>query len=207
MYREICETLGVKIPKGTMSLWCKGIVPPEAIQATYREKNLLRLAEARKIALEVNKHRREKWLSDIREANLPLLEVLDDVRIAKIALAMLYLGEGYKTRRGALAFGNSNSGIIRLFLQLLRRCYQVDDKKFRCTVQCRADQDVNALEKHWREVTAIPRECFYGARIDKRTTGKPTLKANYKGVCVIDYFSSQVFNDILIIGKLLCEGR
>jgi hypothetical protein len=130
MYKEICEALDVMIPKGTMSFWCKGIAPPEVIKETYWKKNLLRLAEARKIALEVNKRQREKFFSDLRKANAPLVQMIGDVRVAKIALAMLYLGEGAKTR-ASIKFGNSNPDIIELFMSLVRKCYKLDETKFR----------------------------------------------------------------------------
>ena len=68
---------------------------------------------------------------------------------AKIAFAMLYLGEGAKKTRGSLMFGNSDPLVIRLYLNLLRSCYRIDENKFRCTLQCRADQDVKKLEKFW----------------------------------------------------------
>src|SRR5437016_176896 len=31
----------------------------------------------------------------------------------------------------------------------IKRCYSIDEGKLRCTVQCRADQDVDALECFW----------------------------------------------------------
>lgn len=51
--------------------------------------------------------------------------------VKKIALAMLYLGEGGKKQRGSLMFGNSDPVIINLFLRYLRDCYNIDEKKFR----------------------------------------------------------------------------
>ena len=115
--------------------------------------------------------------------------------IAKISLAMLYLGEGSKTR-SSLMFGNSDPTIISLFLRLLRYCYKIDEDKFRCTLQCRADQDIQKLEKFWSNITNIPLSKFYKARVDPRTIGKISKNPEYKGVCRIDYFSADIFNEL-----------
>jgi hypothetical protein len=77
-------------------------------------------------------------------------------------------------------------------LKLLKVCYDFDIKKVRCTVQCRADQDIHALEKFWRDIIRIPKKLFYKTRVDKRTIGKATRKSNYKGVLRIDYFDSNI---------------
>ncbi len=127
------------------------------------------------------------------------------MEVAKLMLVMLYLGEGAKNKKGSLMLGNSDPAIVRLFLQLLRKCYKIDESKFRCTVQCRADQDINFLEKFWSNVTQIPSRQFYKARIDPRTIGKPTKKSDYKGVCVIDLFSAHIFNEIKIIAGLITK--
>jgi len=100
-------------------------------------------------------------------------------------------------------FGNSDPPIITLFLSLLRRCYNIDENKFRCTLQCRADQNIPKLEKFWSQVTKIPMPQFYKARIDPRTIGKPSRKPDYKGVCRIDYFSGDIFMELKQIMEVI----
>jgi len=85
----------------------------------------------------------------------------------------------------------------------MRKCYTIDEKKFRCTVLCRADQDTKALEKFWLKITKIPSSQFYKTRMDPRTAGKPSRKLDYKGVCVIDYFSADIFLDLMQIPKTI----
>ena len=119
---------------------------------------------------------------------------------------MLYLGEGAKNQRGSLMFGNSDPFIISLFLYLLRYCYNIDESKFRCTLQCRADQNSRKLEKFWFQITKIPLSQFYKARIDPRTIGKPSKKLEYKGVCRIDYFSAEIFTELTQIANIVHEG-
>ena len=102
-----------------------------------------------------------------------------------------------------MQFGNSDPGIIKLFLNLMRECYPIDETKFRCTVLCRADQDANELEKFWRRITDISKKKFYKTRVDARTIGKPSRKLDYKGVCVINYLSASVYYDLFTLGQMM----
>ena len=206
-YNEIISKLKVIIPKGTLSSWCRNVPLPHEYEAKLKKINNEALIKARICSVEASKIVRRKELEIIHSENFPLIKTIKDKNVAKIALAMLYLGEGRKNRkRGALLFGNSEPTVISLFLYLLRLVYNIDEKKFRCTLQCRADQDIKILEKLWSEVTKIPLSQFYKARIDPRTIGKPTKKMDYKGVCCIDYFSSKVFAELLEIPNVIIKG-
>ena len=123
-------------------------------------------------------------------------KIIQQTNVAKIALSMLFLGEGSKTHTATVMFGNSNPIIISLFLKFLRKCYPVAESKLRCTVQCRADQNPQELKKFWAGITAIPLKQFYKTQVDPRTVGKPMKKLDYKGVCRIDYLSAEVVCDL-----------
>ena len=103
-------------------------------------------------------------------------------------------------------FGNSDPNIIRLFLKLLRKCYDIKEDKFRCTLQARADQNIPVLETFWSKTTGIPLSQFYGARIDPRSFNSVSKKKDYKGVCRINYFSGHVYNELRIITDIIYKG-
>lgn len=205
-YSEIQRILRTKIAKSTLSYWCQNIPLPMGYQRKVKEYNKFNLNKARKIAFTANREKREKYLKSVIRRNAHLRGILENRDIAKVALTMLYLGEGSKTQRGSLMFGSSDPFIISLFLHLLRYCYNIDESKFRCTLQCRADQNIKKLEKFWSKITNIVPAQFYKARIDSRTIGKPSRKQDYKGVCRIDYFSADVFTELLQIPKIIYNG-
>jgi len=206
-YSDIQRLLNTKIPKSTLSYWCGDLDLPLGYQRKIEEYNKFNLQKAQKIALAMNKIRREAYLKKIHERNLYLIDELKNINTAKIALAILYAAEGAKSIRGSIMLGNSDPSIISLFLRLLRLCYTIDERKFRCTLQCRADQDIPELEKFWSQTTKIPLAQFYKARIDPRTINKPSKKPDYKGVCRIDYFSAEIFLDLTSIAKIICLGH
>lgn len=203
-YGEIIKVIGQNIPKSTLSDWCKKIYlnsnQKKIIDKTVKN-NCRKGMEAARI---INKERRKKYLESIAERNKHLSKILDNIDVCKVVLSILYLGEGTKKiNRGSLRFGNSDPFVISLFLNLIRKCYKIDETKFRCTVLCRADQNIVKLEKFWKKITNIPKSQFYKTRIDPRTIGKPTKKTDYKGVCVIDYFSADIFLDLMQIPKTI----
>lgn len=194
----------MNFPKSTLSYWCRDI----SLSKTHKRR-IGKMIEkggrkGRKIAVAVNRSKRERYLRSIAKRNEHLGHMIKDKSVAKTSLAMLYLGDGSKSlNRGSLTFGNSNPFIISLFLDLLRYCYNIDETRFRCTVQCRADQCVEELERFWSWTTKIPISQFYKARIDARTKGKKSKKQSYKGVCRIDYFSAEIFIELMQIPQIV----
>lgn len=202
-YSEINRILKTNIPKSTLSVWSAHANLSDSEKVRIEKAILTNSQKGRLNALANNRVKRERYFLDIHERIKHLKNILHDKNVAKIALSMLYLGEGSKTQKGSLLFCNSDPGIINLFLRLFRYLYIIDESKFRCTLQCRADQDIKGLEKFWSRITEIPASKFYKAQIDPRTIGKPSKKLDYKGVCRIDYFSADIYHEIMKIGKLL----
>lgn len=202
-YSEIREILNVPIPKSTLSCWCKNINLSESQKNRIKQKISKNAEKGREIALETNKKKRLFYLKSIEKRVSHLSNKIKDKDTAKIALAMLYLGEGNKNERNGLTFGNSSPTIIKIYLKLLRQCYNVNENKFRCTVQCRADQNTKKLENFWSKTTNIPLRNFYKAQIDPRTIGKPSKKIDYKGVCRVNYFSNELFFEFKNIVKVI----
>ncbi len=206
-YSEIKNLLRVDIPKSTLAYWCRDVLLPRNYHSRVRKLNELNLAKGRKISSKNRKEKRETFFKELDIRNKPLLNsFLKDKYPRKIALVVLYLAEGSKTARGSLMFGNSDPAIVLMFVGLMRECYILDERKFRCTLQCRSDQDIKKLEKFWSKTTKIPLEQFYKARVDKRTSGQISEKRDYKGVCRIDYFSSVVDLELKRIAWQMLES-
>lgn len=205
-YSEICKILKRNIPKSTISYWCKNILLSKSQRNRIEQVVKTNINKGRAIALIINKRKRIKYLQSIKQRISHLPKMMKNRDVAKIALAMLYLGEGSKKTKGSVVFGNSDPRIINVFMRLLRYCYNIHKSKFRCTVQCRADQDIHKLERFWSKITRIPPSQFYKTRVDPRTIGKPSNKLDYKGVCKIDYFSADLFNELMLIGTIIATG-
>jgi hypothetical protein len=204
-YHEIKTILKMHIPKATMATWCRGIPMDQKYYDKVYKLNTDRLSIARNKAIEANRVKRCKFLEELKVKNFPIASQVCQFETAKIALSMLCLGEAskYKTGSGHFCLGNSNPKIIQLFLELLKKTYDYNPEKVRCTVQCRADQNTEVLETYWQEVTGIPKQKFYKSRIDKRTIGIPTLRSDYYGVLKVDYLNTKVQLDLECLAELV----
>lgn len=205
-YGEIKNTIKVNIPKSTLSEWGKNIELPANYRRKISQLNITNLNKARRIAVAVNKIKREKFLKKLDKINKNVVSKIKDKKTAKIALAMLCLGEASKYNpktRSAFSLGSSNPKIIIIFLELLKYCFSYELRRVRCTVQCRADQNIPKLERYWKKISGIPDSQFYKARIDPRTIGKPTKKLDYKGVLKVDYLDTKVQLELESLADLI----
>lgn len=206
-YSEIMKNLAVTVPKSTLSSWCDDVKLPVWYQERVDKLNRKNLSKGRKVAYIANKIKRENLFSDLREQNKHLARELQKPDVQKVALAMLYLGEGskWKSHRG-LMLGSSDPTIIRLYMKLLRLCYGITAARMKCRISYRADQDIKKLERYWSHITKVPLKNFYKTIPDPRTVGKATKRTDYKGVCVITYGSTKIQLELEMIPGILLEG-
>lgn len=204
-YGEIVGKLGIKIPKSTLSDLVQGVTLPSDYEEKISKLNTTNLDRGRKKAVIINQIKRKKFLDGLIKINQPIAEKIKDKNIAKIALAMLCLGEAskYSSGGGRFCLGSSDPRIIIILLEFLKACFIFDMKKLRATVQCRADQNPIKLKEYWQKITRIPSNLFYKPLIDPRTKGKPTKKINYKGVLRIDYFDTKMQLELESLADLI----
>lgn len=206
-YTEIQDFLKIKIPKSTLSYWCKKIELPNFYNKKIKKLNKINQIKARQIAVKVIKERRNEFLESLKKENSYLLDKVKNNDIKKIALAILYLGEGnkWKSHRG-LMLGSSDPDIIYLYIKLLKSVYNISRSAMRAQILYRADQDINGLTIFWSKITGLPKESFYKCKPDSRTIGKPTKNKDYKGVCVVSCAGTKIQLELDIVARLICKG-
>lgn len=205
-YTEIRTLLGSRIPKSTLSHWCSNVNMPAWYQKKVDELNKSNFSKAQKMAWVSSRTKREQMIKNIFKRNKHLIKKADQ-DVSKMLLAFLYLGEGSKWNgHSGLMLGSSDINIIKLYLQLLKRCYSLDANILKCRISYRADQDISLLEKYWSRITGIPLKNFYKTKPDPRTVGKPTKNRDYKGVCVIMGGGTAIQLELEAIPKIILKG-
>ncbi|MBI5358607.1 hypothetical protein HZB69_03230 [Candidatus Amesbacteria bacterium] len=204
-YGEINKTLNTKLSKSTLHWICKKVSLPQKYLDKITKLNIKNLGIARATAKAVNKAKREELINKFTNVYLPVSLKINNANTAKIALAMLCLGEASKSKsKHAFSLGNSDSRVIIIFLTLLRRCFpQFDESKIRATVQCRADQNIEELTHYWQNITKISKSQFYKVLVDQRTVGKPTKRSDYMGVLNIYYLDKKVQLELETLADLV----
>jgi len=100
--------------------------------------------------------------------------------------------------------GNSDPLILKFFITVLSRIYNLDKKKFRYELHLRADQNPVALKRYWSKQLGIPVSHFKYASIDKRTKGTRTYP-EYKGVCLIRCSNVAIQRKSVYLSRKFCE--
>jgi hypothetical protein len=197
--RNIEKVLG--IPRSTLSGWLYNVELTREQKLKLHQKWLVALVKARLKAAEINKKGRLERIERIKqEVKKSMLGVKMDKILGELMLAIFYLAEGTK-KENAIVIANSDSKILKAFLNLFRYVYQTNKSKFRCCLHLREDQPEEQLKNYWSGILKISKSQFHKTQFDKRTT-KPTFK-NYKGVCVVIYFDMSLQRRILYIGEEL----
>lgn len=83
---------------------------------------------------------------------------------------MLYWAEGVKSSSSTVDFANSDSRMVKLFLKMLRKIYQVNESRLRVLLYCYSNQNKNHLIKYWSKQLKIPKSQFI----------KPYVRQDYK---------------------------
>lgn len=201
--REIEKSL--KIPKSTLSGWFKNIKLTKNQQDKLRRNWLNALTRARRQAVVWHNEQKQHRLKIAEKQADGVLANLstDNTYILELALAMLYLGEGLKTKSG-LGLGNSDPLILKFFVNILIKNYNVDIDKIKCALHLRADQNPEKLKRYWSKQLNLPLTNFTSPSIDKRTAGRPTFNT-YNGVCVVQCGNIALQRKLLYLSRKFCK--
>lgn len=203
-YTEICESLGVEIPKSTLNHWVSDVLlSPEQLKR-IEEKEQEGAARGRESGLwgggaGFNKEMKRRRIEAAREQAQPIIERLADNKDALMLMASaLYMGEGAKGD-GQFSIGNSDPQIIQAWVALLRQLFDVDESKLRCQLAISEGMDEEGLTQYWSEVTGIPTSQFIKGSVRKESGGRK--REGYKGVCIVHYYSLEVKRLLDAIGQ------
>lgn len=198
-YREI--KIALKIPKSTLSNWLS-----KEFAGTFSRKDLLaHLAAIRPIALVVLKKNREQRSRLLR--NKISQEVkkypIKNRGFLKSMLAVLYWAEGSKYEGvSGLQFTNTDPDLARFFITLLRKCYKLDESKFRIRLHLHYYHKARESKRFWAKLLRIPLDQFASVYVKKRNR-KKRFRKNFMGICLMRYLDSNVRKDLMEINHQL----
>lgn len=198
-YSEICEPLGIEIPKSTINNWVKDIELTPEQQERIEQKERDSILRGQPLGAEWNREQKRRRLREISDKAAPIAERLAQNKEALMLMASaLYMGEGAKAPT-AFSFGNSDPRIIQTWLALLRQTFDVDESKFRCQLAISEGMDEAGLREYWSEITNIPATQFIRSSVKADSGGRK--RDGYKGVCIVTYHSLEVRRILDAIGQ------
>lgn len=188
-FREISEAL--QISKSTASLWCRSEVLDE--KAKIRIKSLGDIGRRKGKITAIKKRKAELMLID--KKCLVLNDKMYDINDYKLFLALLYWGEGGKTKN-RFRFINSDPKMIRSFLFLLRASFIINEKKLYARIHLHEYHNQSEMIDFWSGVTGIEKNKL--SVYNKPHTGI-NKKPGYRGCIAVSYGDSMIFKEIFII--------
>ena len=195
----------LRIPRSTLSGWFRNVSLTQKQKRDLNKKWLGSLAKARQKAVLWHNAEKQKRLIRARyEANQVLRGLnLKNKNVIELALAMLYLGEGTKSKVET-GMGNSDPLLLKTFVGILIKYYGVDIAKIKCSLHLRADQNPEKLKRFWSQELKLPMENFMYVHLDRRTIGSKTYP-DYKGVCLISCGNVAIQRKLINISRGFCE--
>ena len=195
-YSEITSLLG--IPKSTLSNW----LGDKFIHFT-REQQVAHLARIRKIAaasVQDRIRKRDEELSKLVKKEV-VKYPLKKIGFLKTILGMLYWAEGAKySGVSGLKMVNTDPELLRLYITLLRKCYKIDEERFRIRLHLHYYHNKGEARKFWSDVLRVPESRFATVFVKKRSR-KKRFRKNFMGICFVNYFDSNIRREILEIDR------
>ena len=175
----------LKIPRSTLSGWFRDVIISKKNKTLLNNRRKKSLIRARKKAVVWHNEQKSLRIKKAEEEARGILKKInfEDKNTVNLALAMLYLGEGFKFQKTGM--GNSNPLILKFFLKTMYKLYGLSVDKIGFDLHLRVDQNQKTMKKFWSEELGVPIERFKNVSVDPRTKGRKTYP-NYMGVCVIN---------------------
>src|SRR3989344_853827 len=195
----------LRIPKSTLSNWFKDVklTRSQTNKLEKKQKNALRLARL-KAVLWHNQQKKKRIEFAQNDATITLKKInIENPHIIELALAFLYLGEGFK-KNIETAIGSSDPSILKFFVAALKHIYHFDSTNIYFQLNLRADQSPTHLIRYWSKELKIPKKNFKYDSIDKRTLGIKTYP-HYKGVCQLRCGNVYIQRKLVCLSKMFCK--
>lgn len=116
-------------------------------------------------------------------------------QILYISGLMLYWGEGAKNTGSVIDLTNSDPNMIVIFVNFLRKIYQIQEQKLRVLLYCFANQNEDQLKSYWSGLLSIPKNQFLKTYIRQDYDLKKIGKMPY-GVAHLRYYDKKLYSQI-----------
>ncbi len=159
---EIVRVL--RVSKASISLWTRNV------ELTKEQRNKLSFASRSVDSIE--KRRINRLANESAKRAIVTAEAGKDIREIsdqelRIIGAMLYWGEGGKTKRGMARISNSDPAVIKVSMLFFRKICKVPDTKFRGSIHTYSHLNADEALVYWSWISGIPKNQFYKTYIKR----------------------------------------
>lgn len=196
--KEISEKLN--IAKSTASVWLQNINLNKKAQKRLENRKILGQYKSQLLKREKRKKLLKKYANKATER---ISKIKFDKNTYKLLCAFLYWCEGVKTSDTHVRFTNSEPAMIATFLDLLRKSFELDEKKFRALIHLHDYHNEQKQKRLWSKITKIPLSQF-NRSYRKPNTGK-RKRNDYPGCITISYYDHSVAKELLALYNMFAK--
>lgn len=190
--KEVAAEL--KIAKSTSSVWLKDVLLDGKAQNRLKKRKILGQYKSRLIHFKKREEQQSKRYARVEQV---LSKIKMSKELSKLCCSLLYWCEGNKGRDTLVRFTNSDPQLIKMFLSLLRKGFDINESKFRALIHLHQYHDEEKQKVLWHEITKIPLNQF-NRSYWKPNTGKRKHN-NYPGCIAISYYDAEVAKELTTI--------
>ena len=196
--KEIADKLD--IAKSTSSLWVRNVKLNKKAKQRLKQRRLLKYYKGSLKWREKRNKEEERYKSISLNT---LKEIKKDSNHIKLYCALLYWCEGGKNWKESIRFVNSDPVLVSTFLNLFRRAFKIDEKKFRVLMHLHEYHNEKTQKNFWSNLTKIPADQFNKTFHKSHT--KKRIRDNYPGCVAIYYYDCAIARELRAVYKVFSE--
>ena len=190
----------LKVAKSSVSVWVRDIELSD--KAKKRLVGKIKLGQI--VSAENKKRKIRETLDKYKAEALKEINVSDlDKFSARLICSLIYYCEGNKNVYNGVGFTNSDPNLVKTFLFLLRKGFDINESKFHPCVHLHGYHNIKKQINFWAKTTNIPKSQFNRPYL-KPNTGK-RLRENYQGCINIRYNNNDMARQLLMTAKAFIE--
>ena len=195
-YTEIRKRLGV--PKSTLSYWLSEFPLSEERILELRRQGWKK-AEAKIERFRTTMRRKRK----LKDREIYNKYQKNFTKLSKdtffIAGLMLYLGEGNKRNYYTIAISNTDSRIIKFFVQWLNEFLEIPKEKMKVELHLYENMDIEKEKKFWGDILRFKEYQFYKPAIRKLQKNSFSYKESYRhGTCALSVTDGEKKRELMM---------
>ncbi len=196
--KEVAEEL--KIAKSTASIWLQNINLNKKAQERLKKRRILGQYKSRLIKKTQSENLIKRYHS---QAYQEISKINFNKNIYKLLCSFLYWCEGAKLNNTHIRFINSDPKMIKTFLALLRKSFELEEKKFRALIHLHEYHNEKKQKKFWTKITGIPPRQFN--RSYHKPNTKKRIRDNYPGCLAIYYYDHKIAKELAALYNSFAE--
>lgn len=196
--KEVADNF--KIAKSTSSLWLRDISLNKKAKERLARRKLL---SNYKTSLRWQIKRKEEKEMFRKKALEFFNKLKKNKRQNKVYCALLFWCEGSKRVKEGLRLINSDPLLIKTFISLLRKSFEINERKFRVGLHLHQYHNEKKQKEYWSKITKIPKKQFI--RVYWKPSAGKRIREDYPGCATIYYHDNKLAKELVAIYEVFSE--